>query len=70
MVIIMPCELPNYCVNLNVWGVPTMLMTLIAVALAVSGGLYVGTIAFSAYKFAELDKAIALFQKADFINLA
>lgn len=47
-----------------------MLMTLIAVAFAVSGGLYVGTIAFSAYKFAELDKAIALFQKADFINLA
>ncbi len=59
------CELNYVCV-----GSITMLMTLIAVALAVSGGLYVGTIAFSAYKFAELDKAIALFQKADFINLA
>jgi hypothetical protein len=47
-----------------------MIMTLIALALALSGGVYVGTIAFSAYKFAELDKAIALFQKADFINMA
>ncbi len=47
-----------------------MLMILIAMALAVSGGLYVGTIAFSAYKFAEFEKAIALFQKSDFINLA
>jgi hypothetical protein len=47
-----------------------MLMTLIALTLAVSGGLYVGTIAFSAYKFAELDKAIALFHKAGIITLA
>lgn len=47
-----------------------MLMMLIVMALAVSGGLYVGTIAFSAYKFAELDKAISVFQKAGFINLA
>lgn len=47
-----------------------MLMILIVMALAVSGGLYVGTIAFSAYQTAELDKAIALFQKAGFINLA
>lgn len=47
-----------------------MIMTLIALALAVSGGLYVGTIAFSAYKFAEFDKALALFQKANIIHLA
>ena len=46
------------------------MLTLIVLAFAVSGGLYLGTIAFSAYKFAEFDKAIALFQKADFINLA
>ncbi len=47
-----------------------MLMILFIMALAVSGGLYLGTIAFSAYKCAELDKAIALIFKADFINLA
>lgn len=47
-----------------------MIMILIAMALAVSGGLYVGTIAFSAYKFAELEKAISLFHKSDIINLA
>lgn len=46
------------------------MLTLIVLAFAVSGGLYLGTIAFSAYKFAEMDKAIALFQKVDFINLA
>lgn len=46
------------------------MMTLIILSFAISGGLYLGTIAFSAYKFSELDKAIALFQKADFINLA
>ncbi len=46
-----------------------MLMILI-MALAVSGGLYVGTIAFSAYQFSQLDKAIALFQKAGEITLA
>lgn len=67
MVIISPCE-TNYL--MCVWGVYLMLMILIAMALAVSGGLYVGTIAFSAYKFAEFEKAIALFQKSDFINLA
>ena len=69
MVIIAPCGTTELKLNVCVGSI-TMLMTLIAVALAVSGGLYVGTIAFSAYKFAELDKAIALFQKADFINLA
>ena len=47
-----------------------MLMILFVMALAVSGGMYLGTIAFSAYKLAELDKAIAMFQKADFVNLA
>ncbi len=47
-----------------------MLMTLIIMAVAVNGGLYLGTIAFSAYKFAELDKAISLFQKAGIVNLA
>lgn len=47
-----------------------MLMTLFIMAFAVSGGLYLGTIAFSAYKFAEFDKAIDLIQKVDFITLA
>lgn len=47
-----------------------MIMTLIVMAVAVSGGLYLGTIVFSAYKFAELDKALNMFQKADFIHLA
>lgn len=46
-----------------------MLMILIVMALAVSGGLYVGTIAFSAYEAAQLDKAVAMFQKAGFIDL-
>lgn len=54
----------NVCV-----GSITM-MTMIIMALAVSGGLYLGTIAFSAYKIAELDKAISMFQKSNFINLA
>lgn len=47
-----------------------MLMMLIVMALAVSGGLYVGTIVFSAYKSAELDKAMSTFHGAGFINLA
>jgi len=47
-----------------------MFMTLIVMALSLSGGLYLGTIAFSAWQFAELDKAIALLEKADLINLA
>jgi len=46
------------------------MMTLFALAFAISGGLYLGTIAFSAFQTAELEKAIDLFQKADFINLA
>ncbi len=47
-----------------------MLMIMIVMALAVSGGLYLGTIVFSAYETAQLDKAIGLFQEASFINLA
>lgn len=48
-----------------------MLMTLFVLTLAVSGGLYLGTIVFSAYKFAEFDKAIALLSSGgDIINLA
>ena len=47
-----------------------MTIILIAMAVAVSGGLYVGTIAFSAYKFAEFDKAMEMIQRSDFINLA
>ncbi len=47
-----------------------MLMILIVMALAVSGGLYLGTIAFSAYETAQLDKALTMFHKAGFINLA
>lgn len=47
-----------------------MLMILIVMAFAVSGGLYVGTIAFSAYEAAQLDKVVSLFDKAGFINLA
>lgn len=46
------------------------MMILIVMALAVSGGLYLGTIAFSAYKFAEFNKAIELFQKSGLIRLA
>ena len=47
-----------------------MLMMLIVMALAVNGGLYVGTIAFSAYQTAQLDKAVTLFQKAGLVTLA
>ena len=47
-----------------------MLMTLFIMAFAVSGGLYLGTIAFSAYKFAELENAIVLFQKLEMLKLA
>lgn len=46
-----------------------MLMILIVMALAVSGGLYLGTIAFSAYKCAELVKSVTLFQKTGIVNL-
>jgi hypothetical protein len=47
-----------------------MLMILIVMAFAVSGGLYLGTIAFSAYESAQLDKAFSMFHKANFITLA
>lgn len=67
MVTIAPCGTKTCKYQSNVG---TKMITIIALALAVSGGLYVGTIAFSAYQFAELDKAVALLQKADFINLA
>ncbi len=50
-------------------GSTIMLMILTVMAFAVSGGLYLGTIAFSAYETAQLDKAIALFQKASVIML-
>ena len=46
-----------------------MLLILTVMAFAVSGGLYLGTIAFSAYETAQLDKAVALFQKASVIML-
>ncbi len=46
------------------------MMILIVMALAVSGGLYLGTIAFSAYKFAEFNKAVMMFQKSGLIRLA
>lgn len=46
------------------------MLMMIIMALAVSGGLYVGTIVFSAYKSAELDKAVSMFHGAGFINLA
>ena len=63
------CENESFY-ELCVWGVKSMLTLLFVMAFAVSGGLYLGTIAFSAYKCAELDKAVSLFQKTDFINLA
>ncbi len=47
-----------------------MLMTLFVMGFALSGGLYLGTIAFSAYKFAEFDKAMDLIRRVDLINLA
>lgn len=53
-----------------VCGSLEMLMTLFVMAFAVSGGLYLGTIVFSAYKFAEFDKAMELIRQVDFINLA
>ncbi|MEM6781046.1 MAG: hypothetical protein AAF569_04200 [Pseudomonadota bacterium] len=40
-----------------------MLVTMLIMALAVNGGLYAGTIVFSAYKTAELNKASSFFQK-------
>lgn len=40
-----------------------MLMTLLMVALAVNGGLYAGTIAFTAYKTAQWNKASSFFQE-------
>lgn len=40
-----------------------MLMTLLIMALAINGGLYAGTIVFSAYKTSELNKAASFFQK-------
>lgn len=40
-----------------------MLMTLLIMALAVNGGLYAGTIVFSAMKTAEMNKASSFFQK-------
>ncbi len=39
------------------------MLTLLIMALAVNGGLYVGTIAYSAYQAAEIEKALSLFQK-------
>jgi len=47
-----------------------MLMTLLVMAFAVSGGLYLGTIVFSAYKLAEFDKTIAFLDKSGFIALS
>lgn len=47
-----------------------MLMILTVMALAVNGGLYLGTIAFSAYETAQIDKTEGLFHKAGFVNLA
>lgn len=46
-----------------------MLTILIVMALAVSGGLYVGTIAFSAYEAAQIDKAMATILKTSVIGL-
>jgi hypothetical protein len=54
----------------NVCGRLPMLMTLFIMAIAVSGGLYLGTIAFSAYKLAEIDQAVELFQKIEFLKFA
>lgn len=47
-----------------------MLMILIIMAFAVSGGLYAGTIAFSAYEIAQVDKAVMFLEKASSITLA
>ena len=59
-------ELQNYSMCV---GSITM-MTLFVLAFAISGGLYLGTIVFSAFQAAEFDKAIDLFDKAGIINLA
>lgn len=48
-----------------------MLMNLFFMVFSLSGGLYLGTIVFSAYKFAEFEKAIAhIFSGNDLFNLA
>jgi len=45
-------------------GKITMMMTLLIMAMAVNGGLYMGTILYSAYRSSELDKAVTLFDWA------
>ena len=67
MVIITPCGTTERKLNVCVGSI-TML-TICAVALAVNGGLYAGTIAFSAYKTAEIEKTVTLFHDAGLIDL-
>lgn len=40
-----------------------MLVSLLMIALSVNGGLYLGTIAWSAYKTAESGKIVEIFEK-------
>lgn len=40
-----------------------MLVSLLMIALSVNGGLYLGTIAWSAYKSAENGKIVEIFEK-------
>lgn len=40
-----------------------MLVSLLIIALSVNGGLYLGTIAWSAYKSAENGKIVEIFEK-------
>lgn len=40
-----------------------MLVSLLMIALSVNGGLYLGTIAWSAYKTAENGKVVEIFEK-------
>ncbi len=40
-----------------------MLVSLLMIALSVNGGLYLGTIAWSAYKTAEAGKIVEIFEK-------
>jgi len=45
-----------------------MIITLLMIVLAINGGLYMGTIAYSAYRTNKLQEAIALLQNIKYLN--
>jgi hypothetical protein len=58
MAIIATSTKQQHCV-----GNKKMLVSLLIVALSVNGGLYLGTIAWSAYKSSEAGKIVEIFEK-------